>query len=109
DERVDAGSRDAGDDRAVMRPDPALCRQRVGDSRPAVPLIVERRAGMHHGATLRQEHIVDRPIEAASAAQPRHVPAARYDLDLGAREKAAPVEWPSLGAEARFAVVEDLE
>src|ERR1051326_9257079 len=64
---------------------------------------------MHHRAALRQEHMLDRPIEAAGAAQPGHVPAARHDLDLGAREKSAPVEWPSLGAEARLAVVKDLE
>src|SRR5205823_14763079 len=45
----------------------------------------------------------------AGAAQPGHVPAARHDLDFGARKEAAPIQRLALGAEARLAVVEDLE
>src|SRR5215831_13528091 len=44
----------------------------------------------------------------AGAAQPAHLPAAGNDLDLGAREQAAP-EGAAVVAAARLAVVEDLE
>ena len=72
------------------------------------PLVVERYAGMNHRAPLRQKEIRHRPIEAPGAAQPAHLPAAGNDLDLGAREQAAP-EHAAVVAAARLAVVENLE
>src|SRR5258708_8689322 len=108
DERVDAGARQPGDHRALVRPDPGRCRQGVRDARPVPPLVVERYAGMDHRAPLRQKEILYRPIKASGAAQPAHLPAAGNDLDLGAREQAAP-EHATVVAAARLAVVENLE
>src|SRR5262244_1335953 len=108
DERVDAGARQPGDHRALVRADPGRCRQGVSDARPMRPLIVERYAGMDHRAPLRQKEIRHRPIEAAGSAQPAHLPAAGNDLDLGTREQAAP-EHAAVVAAARLAVVENLE
>src|SRR2546427_1784316 len=65
DQRIDAGPGDSGDDGAVVGTEPRLRGQRVRDSRPAAPLIVERDAGVHHRPPLREEDIVDRPVEAA--------------------------------------------
>ena len=65
DQRVDAGPGDSGDHGAVVGPDPGLGRQAVRNPRPALPLIVERDAGVDHRSPLRQEDIVDRPVEAA--------------------------------------------
>src|SRR5207249_12133033 len=42
--------------------------------------------------SFRQEHVLDRPVEAAGAAQPGDVPAPRHDLRLGARKHPAPIE-----------------
>src|SRR3954451_18778495 len=92
-----------------MRPDPAGRRQFVGHARPAFPLVVERDAGVHHRAPLRQKDVVYGPVEAAGAAQPGHVPAAGHELGLLALENPAPVERPAFGAGARLAVVENLE
>ena len=41
---IDAGPRDAGDDGAVVRPDPALHRQLISETGPARPLVFERDA-----------------------------------------------------------------
>src|ERR1700687_27874 len=79
DQRVDAGPGDAGDHRAVMWPDPGLCRQRVRDSRPVAPLVVEWDPGGAHRPPLRQKDVVDRPVEAAGRTEPGHVPASRDD------------------------------
>src|SRR3954469_15085618 len=92
-----------------MRPDPARRRQFIRHTRPALPLVVERHAGMHHRAPLRQKDIMHGPVEAAGAAQPGDVPAARHDLGFIALEDAAPVERLALGADARLAVLDDLE
>ena len=61
-----------------------------------------------HGSPLRQEDVVDRPVEAAGAAQPGDVPAARHDLGLGAREHAAPIKRAARVA-ARLVAVHHLE
>src|SRR5439155_789598 len=45
DQRVDAGSRDSRDHRAVVRADPRLGGQCVRDPGPALPLVVERDSG----------------------------------------------------------------
>src|SRR5688572_6710992 len=100
DERVDPGARNAGDHRAVMGPDPGLGRQRVRDSRPVAPLVVERHAGVDHRAPLRQEDVVERPVEAAGGTEPGHVPASRDDLRFGAMEDAAPVDRGAIRAAA---------
>src|SRR5271170_6048333 len=82
DQRVDAGTRDTGDHGAVVRPDPALDWQGIGYPRPARPLVLERNANLRHRPPLRQEDVIDRPVEPAGAAQPGHVPATRHDLRL---------------------------
>src|SRR4029077_925038 len=84
DQRVDAGPRDAGDHGAVVRPDPALDRQGIGGPGPALPLVVERDAGVRHRPPLGQEDVLTRPVEAAGAAQPSHIPAAGDDLRFAA-------------------------
>jgi len=70
---------------AVMRPDPTLDWQLIGDARPARPLVLEGNAELRHRPPLRQEHVLGRPVEAAGAAQSCDVPAPRDDLGLGAR------------------------
>src|SRR5579862_5256157 len=92
-----------------MRTNPALGRQRISGAGPALPLVVERDAGMDHGATRRQENIVDRPVEAAGPAQPGHVPAARNHLRLGAAEHPAPIEGLAVGVATRPAAIENLK
>src|SRR5262249_53929629 len=109
DQRIDAGAGDAGNYGAVVRADPAHRRQLVGGTRPAVPLVVERCAGMHHRAPLRQEHVVDGPVEAAGAAQPGDVPAAGHDLALGTLEDGAPIAAGPVGPGDRLAIFDDLE
>src|SRR2546428_3655682 len=109
DQRVDAGPRDAGDHGAVVGPDPGLSRQGVGDPRPALPLVVQRGAGLNHRPPLRQEDVLDRPVEAAGAAQPGHVPAALDDLRFRTREDSTPVDRGAVRAAARLAAVENLE
>src|SRR5947207_15681684 len=88
-----------------MRPDPALNRQRVHNPRPARPLIFERDADWRHRPPLRQEDVLDRPVEAAGAAQPGDVPAPRHDLRFRARKDAAPVERAAFRVPARLAVI----
>src|SRR6516165_438681 len=107
DQRIDAGLRDAGDDGAVVRPDPALNRQLIGETGPARPLVFERDADLRHGSALRQENVVDRPVEAAGAAQSRNIPAPRDDLRFGAREHPAPEERTAIRVTARLAVIAD--
>jgi len=67
-QRIETGPRDAGDDGAVVRPDPALNRQLIGETGPASPLVFERDANLRHRPPLRQEDVLDRPVEAAGAA-----------------------------------------
>ena len=93
----------------MVRPDPGLARQGVGDPRPARPLVVQRHADMRARPPLRQEDVLHRPVEAAGPAQPGHVPAPRHDRRFRARKHPAPVERTAIRAAARFAVVEDLE
>src|SRR5204862_1207206 len=107
DQRIDAGARDAGDDGAVVRPDPALNRQLISEAGPARPLVLERDANLRHRPPLRQEDVLDRPVEAAGAAQPGDVPAARHDLRVGARKDAAPIERAAIRVAARLAVIAD--
>src|SRR6185503_17568196 len=108
DQRLDARSRDAGDHGAVVRPDPGLSRDRVGDPRPALPLVVERNAGVDHRASLRQEHVGDGPVEAAGRAHAGDVPASFHDLRFRALENAPPV-GKAVRAAARLIAVEDLK
>src|SRR5207244_797841 len=105
DQRVDAGPRNAGDDGAVMRPDPALDRERVSNPRPARPLVFEWDANLRHRPPLRQEYILDHPVEAAGPTQPGDVPAARDDLRFRARKDAAPVEGAALREPDRLVVI----
>src|SRR5262245_30545519 len=109
DQRVDAGPRDAGDHGAVVGPDPGLSRQSVGDPRPALPLIVQRGASLDHRPPLRQEDILNRPVEAAGPAQPGHIPAPLDDLRFRTREDPAPVDRGAVRAAARLAAIENLE
>src|SRR5215469_3009146 len=109
DQRIDPGAGDAGDDRAMVRPHPALRGQLVRRAGPARPLVVERRAEMRHDSSHRQEHVGDGPVEAAGTTQTRHVPAASDDLHLGAGEDGAPEQRASFRACARLAVFDDLE
>src|SRR5439155_18023013 len=109
DQRVDPSPRDAGDDGTVMRSDPGLRGQRVRHSRPALPLIVERNAGVNHRAPLRQEDVVDGPVEAAGRAHPGDVPASLDDSRLGTREDSAPVRGRAVRVAARLSAVENLE
>ena len=109
DQRVDAGPRDAGDHGAVVRPDPGLGRQSVGDPRPALPLVVQRGAGLDHRPPLRQEDVLDDPVEAAGPAQPGHVPAPLDDLRFRTREDPTPVNRGAVRVAARLAAVENLE
>ena len=92
-----------------MRPDPGLGRQRVRDARPVAPLVVERDAGVDHRSSLRQEDVLDRPVEAAGCAEPGHVPASLHDLRFGAVEHAAPVDRGAIRAATRLVAVENLE
>ena len=66
-------------------------------------------ADLRHRAPLRQIDVLDRPVEAAGAAQPGHVPAPGDDLRFGPREHPAPVERAAVRAPARLAVIEDLK
>src|SRR5262249_33046385 len=66
---------DAGDDGAVVRPDPALNRQLISQIRPARPLVLERDANLRHRPPFRQENVLDPPVKTARAPQTRHVPA----------------------------------
>ena len=109
DQRVDAGPSDAGDHGAVVGPDPGLGRQGVGDPGPAAPLIVQRDAGVDHRPALRQEDVLDRPVEAAGPAQPGHVPAPVDDVRFRTREDPAPVRRRAVRAAARLVAVENLE
>src|SRR5262249_13320583 len=109
DQRVDAGPGDPGDHRRVVGPDPRLARQGVGDPGPPAPLVVQRDAGVDHRAPLRQEDVLDRPVEAARPAQSGPVPAPVDDLRLGAGEDPAPVRRVAVRAAARLIAVEDLK
>src|SRR5262249_61722222 len=109
DQRVDAGARDAGDHRAVMRPDPAVDRQRVGGPRPALPLVFQRYAGMRHRPPLWQEDVLDRPVKAAAAAQSGHIPAARNDPRFAAGKDPAPVDRLAFGAKSRPFILDHLK
>src|SRR5437867_4407958 len=71
--------------------------------------VVERDAGVDHRSTLRQEDIVDRPVEAAGRAHPGHVPAALDDLSFRTREDPTPVDRRAIRAAARLVAVENLE
>src|SRR4029453_1285036 len=86
-----------------------LGRQRVRDSGPVAPLVVERDAGVDHRPPLGQEDVVDRPVEAAGCPEPGHVPAPLDDLRFRALEDAAPVDRGAVGAAARLVTVENLE
>src|SRR2546430_1381049 len=108
DQRVDAGPRDAGDHGAVVRPDPGLGRQSVGDPRPDPPLVVQRGAGLDHRPPLRQEDVLDDPVEAAGPAQPGHVPAPLDDLRFRTREDPTPVNRGAVRVAARPAAVANL-
>src|SRR5919106_4397979 len=109
DQCVDAGPRDAGDHGAVVGADPGLGRQRVGDPRPALPLVVQRSASVGHRPPLRQEDVLDRPVEAAGPAQPGHVPAPLDDLHVRTREDPTPVDRGAVWGAAWLAAVENLE
>src|SRR5262249_16796885 len=86
-----------------------LRRQRVRDPRPAAPLVVERDACVHHRAPLRQEYVLDGPVEAAGRAKPRDVPASLDDSRLGSLEDTAPVRRVAIRAAAWLVTVENLE
>src|SRR4030095_1149879 len=62
-----------------------------------------------HRAPLGKEDVVDRPVEAASRAKSRYVPASLDRLDFGALEHAAPVDRGAIRAAARLVAVENLE
>src|SRR5437899_4807786 len=109
DQRVDPGPGDSGDHGAVVGPDPGLGWQRVRNPRPPLPLVVERDAGVDHRAPLRQEDIVDRPVETAGRTHSGHVPAALDDLRFRTREDSAPVDRGAIRAPARLVAVENLE
>src|SRR5262245_28882851 len=109
DQRIDAGPSDSGDHGTVVRPDPGLGRQGVGDARPPAPLIVQRAAGPDHRPPLRQEDVLDRPVEAAGPAQAGHVPAPVDDLRFRPGEDPAPVRGGAIRAAARLIAVENLE
>src|SRR5439155_14337082 len=80
----------------------------IGGPRPALPLVFQRDAGVGHRPPLRQEDVVDGPVEAAGAAQPGDIPAARNDLRLGPREDTAPV-YGAVRVGPRLAVHDNLE
>src|SRR4029453_1560357 len=109
DERIDAGAGDAGDHGAVVGPDPGLGGHGVRDSRPALPLVVERDAGVDHGPPLGEEDVLDRPVEAARGAKTEHIPAPLDDLCLRAREDPPPVDGGAIRAPARLVASENLE
>src|SRR5260370_37806202 len=92
DQRVDAGPGNSGDHGTVVGPDPGLGRQAVRNPRPALPLVVERDAGVDHRSPLRQEGIVYRPVEAAGCTYPGHPRAPLDDLGVRTREDAPPVD-----------------
>src|SRR5205814_9522853 len=89
------------------RPGPG--RQAVRHARPALPLVVEGDAGVDHRSPLRQEDVVDRPVEAAGRTESRHVPAPLDDLRFRTREDPAPVDRGAIRAAARLVAVENLE
>ena len=64
---------------------------------------------MGHRPPLRQEDVLDRPVEAAGATQPRHIPASLDDRRLLARKHPAPVQRTTIRAAARLAVIEYLK
>src|SRR5262249_18345228 len=109
DQRVDASPSDASDHGAVVGSDPGLGRHGVGDPRPALPLVVQRGAGVGYRPPLRQEDVLDRPVEAAGPAQSGHVPALLDDLRFRTREDPTPVDRSAVRAAARLAAVENLE
>src|SRR5215471_17998756 len=109
DQRVDAGPRDAGNHGAVVGTDPGLSWQGIGDPRPALPLIIKWGTGLDHRPPLRQEDILDHPVEAAGAAQPGHVPAALDDLCFRACEDPTPIDRGAVRAAARLAAIENLK
>src|SRR5262249_62163726 len=97
------------DHSGVMRPDPGLRRQRVRDPRPAAPLVVERDARVHHRAPLRQEDVLDRPVEAPGRAEPSDVPASVDDSRFGSLEEPTPVRRAAVRAPAWLVTVENLK
>src|SRR5215831_18525377 len=107
DQRVDAGACDTGNHRAVVWPDPALDRQGICNAWPARPLVFQRDAGMRHRPPLRQEDVLDRPIEAAGAAQPGNIPAARHDLRFLSPKDPAAINRLAVRIPARTAVIID--
>src|ERR1700761_609889 len=64
---------------------------------------------MDHAPAFWQENIINRPVEAAGAAQTCNFPASRYHMGLFAREHATPVHRPAIRTPARLAIIENLE
>src|SRR5262249_62047223 len=77
--------------------------------RPALHLIAGGPRGGNHAPPLRQEDILDRPVEAARGAQAGHIPRALDDLGLRALEDSPPVDRGAVRAAARLVAVEYLE
>src|SRR5262249_57647277 len=73
------------------------------------PLVVQRGAGEGHRPPLRQEDVLDRPVEATSPAQPGHVPTPLDDPHFRTWEDPTPVDRGAVRAAARLAAVENLE
>src|SRR4030095_9688639 len=94
---------------AVGGPDPGLGGQGIRDPGPALPLVVERDAGVDHGPPLWQEDVLDRPVEAPRRAKTEHVPASLDDLRFRTREDPPPVDRGAIGAPPRWVASEDLE
>src|SRR5262249_23118398 len=76
---------------------------------PATPLVVERDAGVHHRAPLRQEDVLDRPVETAGRAHPGDVPAPLDDLRFRTREDSAPVDRGTIRTPTWLGAVENLK
>src|ERR1700730_1390314 len=91
----------------MVWPNPALNRQLISETGPARPLVLEGNADLRHRPPFRKEHVLDCPVEAAGAAQARHVPAPRHDLRFGARKHPAPVERAAIRVATRLAVIAD--
>ena len=81
----------------MVRPYPGEAWQRIADTRPVRPLVVQRCAGVHHDPAFRDKHILDRPVEATGAAHAGHVPASRYDRHFVLGERATQYPGPRAG------------
>src|SRR6202022_3854766 len=73
--------------------------------RPAPPLVLGGGPFLGLRPPPGQKDALDCPVEAAGAAQPRHIPAPRHDLRSRARKHAAPVERATIRVAARLAIL----